>query len=168
MGAGWCGRTLPSLTAAAAGDLELVLDATTDEFSCLPTDRADDVEGHVPVSPRSSTRGFGSAPVALPGLSSPGRLGSCEAGRPGRPGWFKACFTTRAAVGGFLNEDRELWDSSGQLVDACAEDDIAPSDGAAPVGTLFWPDLALDDRGDKWLAVRKSSGRSGPTSCSTG
>lgn len=68
LGTDWCGRTLPGLTAVAAGDLDLILDATTEEFFCLATDRAHEVECHVPVSPRASTRDRGSAPVARPRL----------------------------------------------------------------------------------------------------
>ncbi|MFK7916209.1 MAG: thioesterase family protein [Pseudomonadales bacterium] len=33
-----------------------------------------------------------------------------------QPGWLRARFTTRFVTGGFLEEDGELWDSSGHLV----------------------------------------------------
>ena len=32
------------------------------------------------------------------------------------PGWLRFRFSTRFAFGGHLDEDGELWDSSGQLV----------------------------------------------------
>lgn len=36
-------------------------------------------------------------------------------GRPA-PGWLRACFTTRFVSAGFLEEDGEVWDSTGRLV----------------------------------------------------
>jgi hypothetical protein len=46
------------------------------------------------------------------------------------PRWLQARFTTGGVVGEYLGEDGGLWDSSGQLVDTGAEDDIARSDWA--------------------------------------